>query len=216
MKVMTDVDFLFLIVAVWQRKRVLACCTPRCRVHGPDRSFCAEGGSRSKIRNPSGPCQMSVKCPSNVRQIPSNVRQIPSNSVNFCLSFLGPSVKFCQTRQYVKTQAPLGPLLFRDRPRPLKTLVNPLPNGICFADTLPGRQRSITASSVYFREPRALRRPVGPPVKFRQITAARRAPCQIPSNSVKLRRRSGPPVKTVKSVKFRQILGPTRAPTTPL
>ena len=71
-------------------------------------------------------------------------------------------------------------------------------------------------------------------VKFRQILAARRAPRQIPSNSVKFPsnsrqipdparappsnsvkfwRPAGPSVKSVKSVKFRQIFDLAGAPT---
>ncbi len=149
--------------------------------------------------------QIAVKLPSNSVKLPSNfsraLRQIPSNPSNPSNPAARPWARPIFDQKPMKNSKFSWPPRRLQRPftlgitmgakmdlkkptgrrrRPMKILPHPAPRQI------PSNSRQI---SVKFW------RPVGPPVKFRQIPAARRAP----SNSVK----------------FRQIPDPARAPTIP-
>ena len=176
----------------------------------------------SKLDPPWGPCQ-------NGRQIPSNSVKLPSNSVKFRPGPLSNSVKMsnhdvsaapCQIRQITPTGLEEFSIITVRTVLVCARLLSRAP-----------------ASSIRARPPpaRASRAP---------SPAGRRAPCQIPSNcpsnsagrqgpplsnSVKFRQiwrpspkralhipcAPGPPVKSVKSVKFCQNSPTPRAPTDP-
>ena len=130
---------------------------------------------------------------SNARQISSNLVKSRQMLVNFCHGFPGPSVKFRQRRQRVKSSRISGPLGDPEAPqatRPRRTM------RICDFRPSPGAGSAGRLLSMS-RTEGGISLMGDPPNDgvFRQITAARRALCQIPSKPVKTWTPPGPSVK---------------------
>ena len=136
---------------------------------------------------------------SSARQISSNLVKCSSNARQISSKF---APALCQICQYVKTAPSSGPPVAlwcpSNRPKPLTSELYKIGQkwqefcSHCSANTVLVEYPLNSHARVRARAPppRPLRRTrhagrctLGPPVKFRQITATHRAPCQNPSNS---------------------------------